>query len=86
MRDNAESIAFYAGEQQEAKEVTRRLATVVENFNLLIVWEVLLRVLQRSSSYASNFIPYLILAAPILAGEMDYGGFAQANVAYNLVE
>ena len=86
VRDNAESIAFYAGEQQEAKEVTRRLATVVENFNLLIVWEVLLRVLQRSSIYASNFIPYLILAAPILAGEMDYGGFAQANVAYNLVE
>ncbi|AII44469.1 ABC transporter ATP-binding protein [Synechococcus sp. KORDI-100] len=86
IRDNAESIAFYSGEQQESKEVTRRLATVVENFNLLIVWEVLLRVLQRSSIYASNFIPYLILAAPILAGKMDYGGFAQANVAYNLVE
>ena len=86
VRDNAESIAFYAGEKQEAKEVTRRLASVVENFNLLIVWEVLLRVLQRSSIYASNFIPYLILAAPILAGEMDYGSFAQANVAYNLVE
>ena len=86
VRDNAESIAFYAGEQQEAKEVTRRLVSVVENFNLLIIWEVLLRVLQRSSIYASNFIPYLILAAPILAGEMDYGGFAQANVAYNLVE
>ena len=30
IRNNAESIAFYAGEQQEAKEVTRRLATVVE--------------------------------------------------------
>ena len=86
VRDNAESIAFYAGEQQEAKEVTRRLTSVVENFNLLIVWEVLLRVLQRSSIYASNFIPYLILAAPILVGEIDYGGFAQANVAYSLVE
>ena len=86
VRDNAESIAFYSGEGQESKEINRRLKTVVENFNLLIVWEVLLRVLQRSSIYASNFIPYLILAAPILAGEMDYGGFAQANVAYNLVE
>ena len=86
VRDNAESIAFYSGEGQESKEINRRLKAVVENFNLLIVWEVLLRVLQRSSIYASNFIPYLILAAPILAGEMDYGGFAQANVAYNLVE
>ena len=86
VRDNAESIAFYSGEGQESKEINRRLRTVVENFNLLIIWEVLLRVLQRSSIYASNFIPYLILAAPILSGEMDYGGFAQANVAYNLVE
>ncbi len=86
IRDNAESIAFYSGEQQEAKEVTRRLAAVIENFNLLIVWEVLLRVLQRTSIYASNFIPYMILAAPILAGGMNYGDFAQANVAYNLVE
>jgi putative ATP-binding cassette transporter len=42
--------------------------------------------LQRSGIYASNFIPYLILISPILAGEMDYGSFAQANVAYNLVE
>jgi putative ATP-binding cassette transporter len=28
----------------------------------------------------------MILAAPILAGGMNYGDFAQANVAYNLVE
>ena len=86
IRNNAESIAFYSGEQQEAAEVTRRLATVVENFNLLIIWEVIIDVMRRSIIYASNFIPYLVIAAPILAGEMDYGGFAQANVAFNLVE
>ena len=86
IRDNAESIAFYRGEQQEKEETERRLGEVVRNFNLLIIWETILKVIQRSSVYGSNFIPYVILAGPILAGEMDYGGFAQANVAFSLVE
>ena len=86
VRNNAESIAFYSGEPEESREVRRRLGTVIKNFDLLIIWESLLRMLQRSGIYASNFIPYLILISPILAGKMDYGSFAQANVAYNLVE
>ncbi len=86
IRDNAESIAFYSGEEQESRESFRRLGSVVENFNLLIVWEAALRVLQRSGIYGSVFIPYIILAAPILSGEMDYGSFSQANLNYNLLE
>ena len=86
VRNNAESIAFYSGEPEESREVRRRLGTVIKNYDLLIIWESLLRMLQRSGIYASNFIPYLILISPILAGKMDYGSFAQANVAYNLVE
>ncbi|MCY4055271.1 MAG: ABC transporter ATP-binding protein/permease [Cyanobacteria bacterium MAG CAR4_bin_6] len=86
VRDNAESIAFYRGEQQEQEETERRLGIVVKNFNLLIIWETIIKVIQRSSFYGSNFIPYVILIGPILSGEMDYGGFAQANVAFSLVE
>ncbi len=86
VRNNAESIAFYSGEDQESKEVKRRLNSVVDNFNLLIVWEALLRVLQRSGIYGSVFIPFIILAGPIISGEMDYGSFQQANLNYNLLE
>ncbi len=86
VRNNAESIAFYSGENQESKEVKRRLNSVVDNFNLLIVWEALLRVLQRSGIYGSVFIPFIILAGPIISGEMDYGSFQQANLNYNLLE
>lgn len=86
IRDNAESIAFYRGEQQEQKETERRLGILVKNFNFLIIWETIIKVIQRSSFYGSNFIPYVILIGPILSGEMDYGGFAQANVAFSLVE
>ena len=86
IRNNAESIAFYSGEKQESQEVKNRLASVVENFNLLITWEALLRVLQRSGIYGSVFIPFIILAGPILSGEMSYGSFSQANLNYNLLE
>ncbi len=86
VRNNAESIAFYSGEDQESKEVKRRLNSVVDNFNLLIVWEAMLRVLQRSGIYGSVFIPFIILAGPIISGEMDYGSFQQANLNYNLLE
>ena len=86
VRNNAESIAFYSGEDEEYKEVNGRLKTVVKNFNLLIVWEALLRVLQRSTIYGSVFIPFIILAGPLLAGNMNYGEFSQARLNYQLLE
>ena len=86
IRNNAESIAFYSGEKQESQEVNNRLDSVVKNFNLLITWEALLRVLQRSGIYGSVFIPFIILAGPILSGDMSYGSFSQANLNYNLLE
>ncbi|MFM1901579.1 MAG: ABC transporter ATP-binding protein/permease [Synechococcaceae bacterium WB9_4xC_028] len=86
VRDNAESIAFYAGEKPEQEETQRRLGSVVRNFNLLIIWRVVIDVMRRSIGYASNFFPYLVMAAPYFAGEIDYGGFIQANFAFGMVE
>ena len=86
VRDNAESIAFYRGEQQEQKETERRLGIVVKNFNLLIIWQTIIAVMQRSSFYGSYLIPYLILSGPILLGEMEYGEFSQAHLHLSQVE
>ncbi len=86
IRNNAESIAFYAGEKQESQEINNRLKSVVKNFNLLIIWEALLRVLQRSTIYGSVFIPFIILSGPLLAGNMDFGEFSQARLNYQLLE
>ena len=86
VRNNAESIAFYSGEDEEYQEVNSRLKTVVKNFNLLIIWEALLRVLQRSTIYGSVFIPFIILSGPLIAGNMNYGEFSQARLNYQLLE
>ena len=86
IRDNAESIAFYSGEQPEKAETQRRLGEVVRNFNLLIIWRVIIDVMRRSINYAGNFFPYLIMAVPYFRGEIDYGRFIQASFAFSMVE
>ena len=39
IRDNAESIAFYRGEEQESAQVKHRFLQAVRNFNFLIGWQ-----------------------------------------------
>ena len=84
--DNAESIAFYAGEEPESQETRRRLDTVIRNFNLIINWRVIIDVMRRTTNYAGNFFPYLVMAPAFFMGEVDYGGFVQASFAYGMVE
>jgi putative ATP-binding cassette transporter len=86
VRDNAESIAFYSGEVPEQQETERRLGSVVRNFNLLIIWRVIIDVMRRTIGYAGIFFPYLLMAPAYFSGEIDYGGFVQANFAFNMVE
>ncbi len=86
IRDNAESIAFYSGENPERNETERRLGEVVRNFNLLIIWRVIIDVMRRSINYAGNFFPYLIMAIPYFRGDIDYGRFIQASFAFGMVE
>jgi putative ATP-binding cassette transporter len=85
IRDNAESIAFYRGEQQEQREGTRRLGGVIQNYNKLIVWEALIQVIQRSYDYFSRFLPWLVIAPIYFAKEVDFGVFGQASIAFSQV-
>ena len=86
IRNNAESIAFYSGEEPEQQETARRLGSVVRNFNLLIIWQVVISAMQRSVGYAGVFFPYLVMAGPYFSGDIDYGRFIQAGFAFNMVE
>ena len=86
IRNNAESIAFYSGEEPERQETARRLGSVVRNFNLLIIWQVIISAMQRSVGYAGVFFPYLVMAGPYFSGDIDYGRFIQAGFAFNMVE
>jgi len=85
IRDNAESIAFYRGEQQEAKEASRRLGGAIRNYDRLIIWEALINVIQRSYDYFSRFLPWLVIAPVYFAEKVDFGVFGQASIAFSQV-
>jgi putative ATP-binding cassette transporter len=85
IRDNAESIAFYRGEQQESREAERRLSGAIRNYDKLIVWEALISVIQRSYDYFSRFLPWLVIAPIYFAKEVDFGVFGQASIAFSQV-
>jgi len=85
IRDNAESIAFYRGEEQEGKEGSRRLGGAIQNYNKLIVWEALISVIQRSYDYFSRFLPWLVIAPIYFAKQVDFGVFGQASIAFSQV-
>lgn len=85
IRDNAESIAFYCGEEQEGKEAGRRLGGAITNYNRLIIWEALINVIQRSYDYFSRFLPWLVIAPVYFAKEVDFGVFGQASIAFSQV-
>jgi putative ATP-binding cassette transporter len=85
IRDNAESIAFYRGEQQEAREAGRRLDGAITNYNRLIIWEALISVIQRSYDYFSRFLPWLVIAPIYFAKGVDFGVFGQASIAFSQV-
>jgi len=85
IRDNAESIAFYGGEQQESREASRRLTGAIRNYDRLIVWQALISVIQRSYDYFSRFLPWLVIAPIYFAKEVDFGVFGQASIAFSQV-
>ncbi|MCT0231691.1 ABC transporter ATP-binding protein/permease [Synechococcus sp. CS-1324] len=85
IRDNAESIAFYRGENQEGKEAERRLGGAILNYDRLIIWEALIQVIQRSYDYFSRFLPWLVIAPVYFAKEVDFGVFGQASIAFSQV-
>jgi vitamin B12/bleomycin/antimicrobial peptide transport system ATP-binding/permease protein len=82
VRDNAESIAFYRGENLEQQQVLGRLGQAIRNFNTLIIWESIILLFQRGYNYFTRIVPYLIVAPLYFAGDMDFGAIGQAYLAF----
>jgi putative ATP-binding cassette transporter len=85
IRDNAEAIAFYQGEQVELEEAERRLGGAIRNYDRLIIWEAMINVIQRSYDYFSRFLPWLVIAPLYFAKSVDFGVFGQAGIAFSQV-
>lgn len=85
VRDHAESIAFYRGEEQESGQVKRRFIDVFSNFNLLIGWQRNVDFFTTAYGYLVVILPSLVVAPIYFAGDIDFGAISQANFAFSQV-
>jgi vitamin B12/bleomycin/antimicrobial peptide transport system ATP-binding/permease protein len=82
VRENAEAIAFYRGEEQESHQVQQRFLQVFENVKRLIIWELNLNILTNAYEFIPFILPALVVAPAIFAGEMEVGKVTEAQGAF----
>ncbi|MDX2271960.1 MAG: ABC transporter ATP-binding protein/permease [Cyanobacteriota bacterium] len=85
VRDNAESIAFYQGENLELRQVVNRFVAALRNFDLLIIWQSIIDLFQYGYNYFTRVVPYVIVAPLYFAGVTDFGRITQATIAFSQV-
>jgi putative ATP-binding cassette transporter len=82
IRENAEAIAFYRGEEQESNQVKHRFLDVFENVKRLLVWELNLNMVTNAYEFIPFILPALVVAPAIFAGEMEVGKVSEAQGAF----
>jgi putative ATP-binding cassette transporter len=85
VRDNAESIAFYQGEQQESGQLRRRFVEALRNFSFLVGWQRNLAFFRVPYRYATYILPSVILAPMLFADQVRYGDITQAGFAFSQI-
>lgn len=82
IRENAESIAFYQGEEQESNQVKNRFMQAFDNFKQLIIWELNLNILTNAYEFIPFIIPALAVAPSVFSGEIEVGKITEAQGAF----
>ena len=82
IRENAESIAFYRGEDQESNQLKNRFMEAFDNFKQLIAWELNLNVLTNAYEFIPFIIPALVVAKSVFSGEIEVGKVTEAQGAF----
>lgn len=82
VRENAESIAFYRGEDREKFEISRRFGAAFLNLIDLIVWSRNLAFFTTTYSYIIQILPLVIVAPLYFAGTLELGVLSQSQQAF----
>jgi vitamin B12/bleomycin/antimicrobial peptide transport system ATP-binding/permease protein len=83
LRENAESIAFYAGEDLEGKAIQERFNKVVNNTRLVNVAERNLEFFTTGYRYIIQILPVAVVAPNYFAGKLQLGQISQSVGAFN---
>lgn len=82
-RENAESIAFYGGEDLEGKVVNQRLKSVMDNTRQLIITQRNLEFFTNGYRFLIQLLPVTVVAPRYFAGAIELGVISQSVGAFN---
>ena len=82
IRENAEAIAFYRGEEREAANVLDRFRALYDNYTRLLKRTFGLNVFQYAYTFLTYALPSFIIAPRIISGELEVGRAIQAGGAF----
>jgi putative ATP-binding cassette transporter len=82
-RENAESIAFYAGEDLEGKAIGENLNSVIENTRELIATQRNLEFFTNGYRFLIQLLPVTVVAPRYFAGAIELGVISQSVGAFN---
>ncbi|HEX4252122.1 MAG TPA: ABC transporter ATP-binding protein/permease [Pseudonocardia sp.] len=85
MRDNAENIALYRGEEVERSYLLSRFGAIMGNYWALILRGVKFQGFNFSITQIANIFPFLVLAPRYFAGQVKLGDLTQAASAFSNV-
>jgi len=83
LRENAESIAFYGGEDLENEETSARLTGVIDNKKDLILTQRNLEFFTTAYQYLIQVLPVTVVSPLYFAGTIPLGVVSQSSGAFN---
>lgn len=85
VRNNAESIAFFGGEDREKQNIQQRLQQAILNFRNLITWQRNLGYFTFGYQYLIQVLPLAVMAPLYFADEIKFGVITQASGVFATV-
>ena len=86
IREHAESIAFYRGEQQESNKIKHFFDDLFKTLRNLILWrEMFLGLYANTFRLMPIILPAIIVGPKVLAGEFEVGKVSEAIGAFTAV-
>lgn len=83
VRENAEPIAFYQGEEREKTGLNGLFKALFDNFKRLILWRDLnFQLFSNIYQFLPYIIPALVIGPEILVGDLDVGDLSKASGAF----
>ncbi|MBE9060725.1 ABC transporter ATP-binding protein/permease [cf. Phormidesmis sp. LEGE 11477] len=82
VRENAEAIAFYQGEEQESNQIKERFLAAFNNYKSLLIWELSLNGLTNFYEFIPFVLPAIVVAPGVFSGDLEVGKVSEAQGAF----